>query len=127
MAEQTVKVNPYLPRIQDNLSGSVLDDSVIITIPVGRVWFGYLSLSATLVGASQTSSVTINTTPPGAVPDPAVSLIAVTLSTGTTSDAQVVVTSTPNIYVYGVAGGTGIDVSIDGGATAVCSAIGYLL
>lgn len=109
------------------VAGSVLDDSAIITIPANRIWFGSVGLQGALAGASQTSTVTVNTTGTGVMPAPAVDLVALHMATSVTTDAVTADTRTLSIYIYAGSTDATLDVSIDGGAVISASAYGFLL
>lgn len=115
------------PASADILAGSVLDDSAIITIPANRIWYGSIGVQGALTGASQTSTITVNTTGTGVIPAPAVDLLALNLATGTATDAVTADTRTLNIWVYAGSTAATLDVSIDGSGVVSSSAYGYLL
>jgi len=145
MAEQVVRIEGVAPTLgsipvtitsttpstapasSSILAGSVIDDSAIITIPANRAWYGWVSLTASLAGASQTSTVSVNTTGTGVIPADTVSLLALTLATGTTNDGIALDMRTPYIYVYAGSTAATLDVSIDGAATNTATAYGFLL
>ena len=115
------------PSSANILAGSVIDDSAIITIPANRIWYGWISLTAALAGASSTSTVSVNTTGTGVIPADTVNLLALTLSTGTTNDGIALDARTPYIYVYAGSTAATLDVTIDGAATNAATAYGFLL
>ena len=115
------------PASTSVIAGSVTDDSPIITVPAGKIWYGWCSLTAALSGTSQTSTVTINTTGTGVIPAAAVDILSLTLNTGTTSDAVSQDLRTPFIYIYAGSTAATLDVTIDGAATNTATAYGFLL
>lgn len=123
----TSSVPAVAPPTANILAGSVADDSAIITIPANRTWYGYVTLTGALTGASATSTVTINTTGTGVVPAPSVNLLGMTLVTGTNTDTALLDIRTPYIYVYAGSTSAALDVTIDGAATSEATAYGYLL
>jgi hypothetical protein len=109
------------------LAGSVTDDSAAITIPANSIWFGFVVLSAALNGASQSSTITVNTTDAASVPAPSVNLASLTLTVGATDTGKNDVVSTPFFHVYSGASPTSLDVSIDGAAIVAVTAYGYVM
>lgn len=115
------------PLVANVLSGSVLDDSTIITIPANRIWYGWIALTASLAGVSQIATITVNTTGATATPANSVDLLGISLQTGVTNVGVVSETRTPYMYIYAGTSAAALDVSIDGASSSTATAYGYLL
>jgi len=72
---------PSLPDSSEYLGGSAVVTGAIITIPQGRTWYGWVSLSANLSTATTAASPNIHTTGTGAKPDPASKIVELRLET----------------------------------------------
>lgn len=146
-AEQTVRIestpaNPIFtstsqvapakanaPTQANVLAGSVADPSPIISLISGEIWYGYLQLSASLVGTSKTALITINTNNGSAIPAPAVDLVTLNLATGVAgaTDAVTATARTNYLYIYANAD-TDLACNITGDpATVSATAYGFRL
>lgn len=126
---QTSPSSASAPTQANVLAGSVSDPSPIISLISGEIWYGYLQLSASLVGTSKTALITINTNNGSAVPSPAVDLVTLNLATGVAAatDAVTATARTNYLYVYANAD-TDIACNITGDpATVSATAYGFRL
>jgi hypothetical protein len=121
---------PTPPAGADILSGTVTGSGTIITIPSGRVWYGFVEAAATVVTANTVASVSVNTTGTGTVPDATVNLAPVRLAVGATNAGNVAHIQTPYFFVRG--GGAGANTltattATTGTSTFTITAYGYLV
>lgn len=126
---QAAPAKSSAPTQANVLAGSVSDPSPIISLISGEIWYGFLQLSATLVGTSKVALITLNTNNGSAVPAPDVDLITLNLATGAAAatDAVTATARTNYMYIYANAD-TDIACNITGDpATVSATAYGYRL
>lgn len=114
---------PEPPPKASYLGGSAVSTGTIITIPAGRIWYGWLSLSADYTSATaDATSPNIHTTGAGASPDPASKIVEMRLrvvADGATGDNV----KTPYMYIYAGPGDT--QVTLETGAAQDVTAVAY--
>lgn len=80
----TPSVVPALPRSSAVLHGTAVTNGVIITIPAGQTWYGYVTCSGSYHATTQSQAVIgVNTTGTGVVPPTANKILELRLSIGT--------------------------------------------
>lgn len=125
MPEMVVSTSavPTPPGSANYLGASAVSTGTIITIPAGRVWYGWVSLAANLSTATTSASPNIHTTGTGALPDPAGKLIEVRLQTTAAVTEAHGEMMTPYFYIY--AGSTAATITLETSAANDVTAVAY--
>lgn len=120
---------PVLPASGNVVAGTAVTTGTIITIPAGRTWYGYVSVSASYHATTQSQAVVgVATAGTGVVPAAAGKILELRLSVGTPAassensayDSMV----TPYFAVYAPAGNA-VTLALNTGAAQDVTANAY--
>lgn len=118
---------PSLPDSSEYLGGTAVANGAIITIPQGRSWYGYVTLSASFHSATQAQAVCgVATTGTGAKPDPASKIVELRLSVpdNGATEGNIV---TPYMAIYTGSAAATLTLSVGAAQDVTATAYGWLI
>ena len=125
---QAAPAKSSAPITTNVLAASADGDQTLFSMSAGDIWYGFFTLSGTLVGTSKTAKVTISNLGASCTPAAGTELVALNLATGTSGDSIALSSRTPYLYIYAGNGDNDVHADVTGDpATLSATAYGYLL
>lgn len=125
---QAAPAESSAPLEADILAGSVVAAGTLLSLNPGDVWYGFFTLSASLVGTNKTATVTIQNTGGTATPSTTLDLLSLSLGTGTATDAVQGDQRSNSMYIRAGVSANDVTVTVAGNpAILSANAYGYLL
>lgn len=116
------------PLTSNILASSADGDQTLFSMVAGQIWYGFFTLSATLVGTSKVAKVTISNLGGTCTPASGVEMLALNLATGTSGDSIALSARSQYMYIYAGSSDNDVHADVTGDpATLSATAYGYLL
>lgn len=116
------------PLVGNVLAASALGDQTLFSMTAGQIWYGYFTLSGSLVGISLNANASISCLGGSSTPAAGTLLLSMDLATGTTGSNATQAVVGNYMYIYAGASDNDVHADVTGAAANItATAYGYLL